>query len=86
MPLADDDGRDQRRDRGVHVHDGAAGEVERAHVGQPAAAPHPVRDRAVDDQRPQRDEHHVGGEAHPLDDRAGDQRRRDDAERALDTP
>ena len=45
-PLADDDRRDQRRDAGIHVHHGAAGEVERAHVGQPAAAPHPVRDRA----------------------------------------
>src|SRR5215204_4515852 len=28
---------------GVHVHDGAAGEVEGAHVGQPATAEHHVR-------------------------------------------
>ena len=74
---------DQRGDAGVDVHDRAAGEVERAHLREPAAAPHPVRDRAVDDERPQRDEHHVGREAHALDDRAGDQRRRDDRERAL---
>ena len=78
LPLADDDGGHQRRDARVDVHDRAAGEVERAHLRQPAAAPHPVRDRAVDDERPQRDEHHVRREAHALDDGAGDQRRRDD--------
>ena len=71
-------------DAGVHVHDRAAGEVERAHVGEPAAAPDPVAERAVDQERPQRDEHDVGGEAHPLDDGAGDERRRDDRERALE--
>ena len=75
--------RHERGDAGVDVHDGAAGEVERAHLGEPAAAPDPVRDRAVDDERPERDEHDVGGEAHALDDGAGDQRRGDDRERAL---
>ena len=50
--LADDDGGHERGDAGVDVHDRAAGEVERAHVGEPAAAPHPVRDRAVDDAAP----------------------------------
>jgi hypothetical protein len=65
------------------VHDRAAGEVERAHVRQEAAAPHPVCDRHVDEDRPQRDERDVGGKAHALDDGAGDERRRDDAEGAL---
>ena len=83
-PLADDERRHQRRGAGVHVHDGAAGEVPGAHVRQPAAAPDPVRERRVDDHRPERDERDVGGEAHPLDDGARDQRRRDDAERALE--
>jgi hypothetical protein len=41
---------------GVDVHDRAAGEIERAHLRQPSAAPDPVRDRRVDDDRPQRDE------------------------------
>ena len=68
--LPDDQRGDQRRDAGVDVHDGAAGEVERAHLGEPAAAPDPVGDRAVDDDRPQRDEEHVGRKAHALDDRA----------------
>ncbi len=80
---ADDERGDERRDARVDVHDRAAGEVERAHVGQPAAAPHPVRDRRVDDERPKRDEDHVGRKAHPFDDRARDERGRDDAERAL---
>jgi hypothetical protein len=65
------------------VNDGSAREVERAHVGEPPAAPHPVRDRRVDHQRPQDDEDEVGREAHAFDNRARDQGRRDDAERAL---
>ena len=44
--FADDNRRDQRRDTGVDVHDRASGEVERTHVGEPAAAPDPVRNRA----------------------------------------
>ena len=41
---------------GIHVHDRAAGEVERAELRQPAAAPHPVRDRRVDGDGPDGDE------------------------------
>ena len=84
LPLPDGDDRGQRRNGRVHVHDGAAGEVERAHVGQPATAPDPVRDRAVDDERPERDEHDVRREAHALDNRARDQRSGDDREGALE--
>src|SRR5829696_7813831 len=61
----------------------AAGEIERAHLRQPAAAPHPVRNGGVDDEHPARDEGHIRREAHPLDDGPGDQRGGDDAERAL---
>ena len=50
--LADADRSDERGDAGVHVDDRAAGEVERAHVREPAAAPDPVRDRTIDDERP----------------------------------
>ena len=82
-PRADDERRDEGRNARVDVHDGAAGEVERAHVGKPAAAPDPVRDRCVDDEDPKRNEDQVRREAHAFDDRARDQRRRDDAERAL---
>ena len=48
-PRPDHERRDERRHAGVHVHDGAAGEVERAHLREPAAAPDPVRDGRVDD-------------------------------------
>ena len=53
-PLADDERRHERGDARVDVDDRAAGEVERPHVGEPAAAPDPVRDRRVDHDRPQR--------------------------------
>ncbi len=68
---------------GVDVDDGAAREVERAHLREEAPAPDPVRDRGVDDEAPQRDEGEVGPEAHPLDDRARHQGGGDDRERAL---
>ena len=46
-------------------------------------APHPVGERAVDEDRPQHREHHVRLELHALGDRAGDQPDRDDREHAL---
>ena len=72
-----------RRDAGVDVHHRAAREVENAELGEPAAAPDPVRDRRVDEDRPERDEGEVRPEAHAVDDRAGDQRGGDDGERRL---
>ena len=53
-------------------------------VLQPAAAERPVREHGVDEHRPQRGEDEERPEAHPLDDRARDQRRGDDAERRLE--
>ena len=44
--------RDQRGRCGIDVHHGAAGEIERAHRGEKAAAPHPVRDRRIDRDAP----------------------------------
>ena len=48
---------EDQRERGrarVDVHDGAAREVERAALGEPPAGEHPVRDRQVDEDRPER--------------------------------
>ena len=85
LARAQHDRRHKGRDAGVDVHDGAAGKVERAPREEPAVRrPHPVADRAVDHQRPQRDEQQVGAEAHALDDGAGDQRGGDDREGALE--
>ena len=84
LALADADRSHQRGNAGVHVHDRAAREVERAHVGEPAAAPHPVAERAVDEHGPQADEHEVGREPHALDDGARDERGGDDGERSLE--
>jgi hypothetical protein len=49
-----------------------------------AAAERPVRHHRVDEHRPQRGEDEKRAEAHPLDDRTRDERRRDDAERRLE--
>ena len=84
-PLAQDDCCDDRGGRSVDVDDRAAGEVKRAPLCEPAAAPHPVRDRRVDDQHPQRDERRIGREPHALDDRSRDQRRGDDGEGRLES-
>ena len=68
----------------VDVHDRAAGEVERAPLGQPPAREHPVGDRQVDEQRPQAEEPHPGGPSHAVCDRSRDEGRCDDRERQLE--
>jgi hypothetical protein len=84
-PLADVERADEGGDAGGEVDDGAAREVEHAEAQQPAVfVPRPVRDGIVDERRPQEREHHVRGELHPLDERAGDQRGRDDGELHLE--
>ena len=76
--------RRQRREARGHVHDRAAGEVEHAPLPQEALRmPRPMRQRAVDEDAEQADEHQIGREAHALGKRAGDQRRRDDGELQL---
>ena len=84
-PASEDEHRGERGDPGVDVHDGAAGEVERTPLEQPALGrEHPVRDRRVDEHRPQPDEPDPRRTSHPVGDRAGDQRRRDDREHHLE--
>ncbi len=67
------------------MHHGAAGKIEDAVIEQPSAvAPDPMRQRTRDQRRPQQDEQHVARQLHPLRDRAGNQRRRDDRKFALE--
>ena len=76
---------DQRRHARGDVDDGAAGEVERAVRAQPTAdAPDPVRDRGVDEGRPEQAEDGHRLEALTLGERAGDERRGDDGEHHLE--
>ena len=83
--LAEHDRADERGDARGDVHDGAAGEVERAELLQPAAvAPDPVGERVVDEGRPEHGEQQEGRELHALGEGAGDQRRRDDGEHHLE--
>ena len=72
---SDVDRRSQCRRAGTGVDDGAAGEVDGVQPSRPEkpAAPDPVGQRAVDEQRPQGDEDEVAGESHPFGDGAGDQ-------------
>ena len=84
-PLAEHDAADQPGDAGIDVHDGAAGEVEHAGAEQEAVGrPDPVRDRRIDDDRPQDHEHQHRRELHPVDEGADDQRRRDHDEGHLE--
>jgi hypothetical protein len=52
------------------MDDSAAGEVEKSRPvgggGEKAAAPHPMRDRGIDEEQPQRREPDEGGETHAI--------------------
>ena len=68
-----------------HVHDGSACEIKHAPLAQqPVGMPRHVRERRVDEQGEQHQEQDVSGEAHPLREPAGDERRRDDRELELE--
>jgi hypothetical protein len=82
--LAEHERAHEAGDAGVDVHDGAAGEIERAACAEPAAAPHPVRDRRVDDDAPEDHEQHHRREFHAVDIGADDEGRGDDRERHLE--
>ena len=75
---------DDRRHAGGLMHDKATGEVHHPKIGEPAAAPHPVCDRGVYDEKPQGTEQEHGGELLPLRIGADDERRRDDREGHLE--
>ena len=73
------------RHAGADVDDGAAGEVERAELEQPAVdRPDPVGQRRVDEDRPQDREEDEGAEPLALGEGAGDERRRDRREHQLE--
>ena len=78
--LAKHESAHQARDTRVDVNDRAAGEVENT-LGGPEAArrlPHHVRDRRVDEERPQAHEPEHRREFHAVSERTGNQRGRDD--------
>ena len=82
---ADQDGDDEGRDARAEVDDRAAGEVERSELEQPAVGrPDPVRDRRVDEDRPEDREQDEGAEPLALGERAGDEGRRDRREHQLE--
>ena len=82
--LAQDQAGDQGRGTGVQVNDRTTGIVHRTSRAQPAAAPHPMGDRAIDEDQPQPHEPEEGAELHAVGQRAGDQGRGDDREGHLE--
>jgi hypothetical protein len=78
--LAEDQSRDKARDARVHVHNQPAGKVNHARMREKAAAPHPVRDRHIDDEQPEHAEPQERREAQAVCNRARDQRDCDDRE------
>jgi hypothetical protein len=84
--LPDEESRREGGRAGADVHHGAACEVKGPDPGGPEepAAPDPVRERRVDQERPEGHERHVPSEADPLGERARDQRRRDHGEHQLE--
>ena len=91
LALAEADRAHQAGNAGIDMHHGAAGEVEHLEhcvavaVGHEAVrAPDPMRDRRIDEDRPQADEPQHRGELHALGESTGDQRRRDDREGHLE--
>src|SRR3989475_8754400 len=82
---AEHEGGDQGRNAGTDVDDGPAGEVERAELMKPSTrAPDPVRDRVVDECRPEQREEHEGLEALTFSERAADQGGRDNGKHHLE--
>ena len=65
------------------MHDQPAGEIQHAHGGEEAAAPHPMRQRHIDEHEPADREQQIGREPHPVGHRTRHQRHRDDRERHL---
>ncbi len=84
LTLSDHQGGDQGRDPRRGVDDQAACEVHRMPLGQPSAAPDPVRHRGIDQQQPEAAEGQHRRETNPLDVGAHDQCGRDDREGRLE--
>ncbi|VGQ03814.1 hypothetical protein SB00610_05066 [Klebsiella quasipneumoniae subsp. similipneumoniae] len=74
----------QPGDRGVDVHNGAAGEIQRAMRRQQTAAPDHMRNRHVGERHPHHHENQHGGETDTFSQRPDDQPDGDAGERALE--
>src|SRR5206468_7034746 len=81
MTPAHDHRGNQAADARGKMYDEAAGEIQHTHVAEESAAPHPVRERHIDEHEPADGEHEIGREPHPVRYRARHQRHRDDRKR-----
>ena len=92
QPFTDHQGANQRRHAGADMDHSSAGEIERSartyrgricSVGQNAAVPNPMAQRAIDKCAPKDHEHHHGAEFHSFGKSAANQGRRNDEEHSL---
>ncbi len=81
--LAHDEHRSQRGKTGADMHHRTTCKIHHAHVLQETAAPHPVDQWNVDNDRPEDQEYQVAFKVHPVGKRTGDQRRCDDGKHLL---
>ncbi len=84
QPGSEDPGGDEARHTGRHVDDEPTGEVERALLGEVAAAPEQEGVDAVDEGRPQRHQEAPGAELDPAEHAPQEQQRRDRREHELE--
>src|SRR5438552_7233374 len=95
VALSVEHGGDQGSNSGIDVDDGAAGKVERRDMRRPAhhlgyypepatRAPDPVRDRIVNESRPEKHKDNEGTELCPLGESARDEGRRYHSEHELE--
>ena len=84
IPITQHQGRYQGRNACRHVDHRAAGEVAKTDLGEPAATPHPMRHREVNQHDPGSDEYQQGGKPHALGNATHEQRRCDDREGQLE--
>ena len=84
-PWTEHESGDERRHARTDVDNGAPGEVDGAEVAKPSAfTPDPVRDRRIDQERPEQAEENKRLEPLPLGKGTGDERRCDDGEHHLE--
>jgi hypothetical protein len=61
-------GCNEAADAGAKMHHEAAGKIQDTHGAEKAAAPHPMRERNVDEHEPSDGKHEIGREPHPVGD------------------
>lgn len=87
--LSYEQGGGHRGNTGIDVNNSSTGKIEghgtvaKVEAAEPASAPNSVGDRRINDCDPHHEEHEIRSDLEPLDEGAGDKRRRNDGEHHL---